>query len=429
MRNPTHKLWLSFVLAACALPLVISAQSAPEVDFSVIPDVVYGHKDGMALTFDVLRPENPNGAAVLYMVSGGWVSRWSQPERLAARTFSELLEKGFTVLPIRHGSAPRYKVPEAEADVRRALRYVQMHADELGIDAERIGVFGGSAGGHLSLMLGLAAADEGRDEGDDMLRAPNPVAAVVAYYPPVDLRRMTGPSDRFPALDFPQDQAAAISPLLFVSPNDPPTLLIHGDEDTLVPLRHSELIYAELQSENVESELIVIPGGDHGFRRPEDRAQAQRAMADWFERQLLASPRSSASAQTPDLVGSWRLESWTVGNGRSRCSEEDGPASGLIVYTNDGHMSAQLGCAQIDVGDLGDLSPRQISGRLSRRHLGYYGRYTLDPAAGTVTHHVLGSSSAGMVGTDQVRSFVFEGNDRLTLSPGGEQRLLWLRNR
>ena len=429
MRNPTHKLWLSFVLAACALPSVTSAQSAPEVDFSVTPDVVYGHKDGMALTFDVLRPESPNGAAVLYMVSGGWVSRWSQPERLATRTFSGLLEKGFTVIPVRHGSAPRYKVPEAEADVRRALRYVQMHANELGIDAERIGVFGGSAGGHLSLMLGLAAADEGRDEGDDGLRAPNRVAAVVAYYPPVDLRHMTGPSDRFPALNFPQDQAASISPLLFVTPDDPPTLLIHGDEDTLVRLRHSELIYAELQSENVESELIVIPGGDHGFRRAEDRAQAQAAMVAWFESQLLASPEVSANAQIPDLVGSWRLESWTVGNGRSRCSAEEGPATGLIVYTSDGHMSAQLGCTGIDVSDVGGLSPQQITGRLSRRHLGYYGRYTLQPAARTVTHHVQGSSSVRMIGTDQVRSFVFEGNDQLTLSPGGEQLLVWLRNR
>ena len=422
MSNTSGNLWLGLVIAACALPSGAKAQATAPGDFSVRPDVVYGHKDGMALTFDVLRPENPNGATVLYMVSGGWVSRWSAPEQLASRTFSGLLAKGFTVIPVRHGSAPRYKVPEAEGDVRRALRYVQMHADELGVDPERMGVFGGSAGGHLSLMLGLAAADDGRDDDDDdVLRAPNRIAAVVSYYPPVDLRPITGPSDRFPALDFPQDQAASISPILFVSPDDPPTLLIHGDADALVNVSNSEEIYEALQTEGVQSKLIIIPGGDHGFRRPEDRAQAQETMVAWFEDHLGATV-----AQSPDIVGSWRLESWTLANGDSRCSAEEGDVSGQIIYSADGHMSAQLGCEQMDIGDLGSQA---ASGAISRRHFSYYGGYTLDPAARTVTHHVLGSSSASFVGSDQVRSFVMEGPDRLVLSPdGGRQRLLWLRN-
>ena len=426
MSNTSRNLWLGFLVAACALPLAARAQETGPGDVRVTPDVVYGHKDGMALTFDVLRPENPNGAAVLYMVSGGWVSRWSEPEQLASRTFSGLLEEGFTVLPIRHGSSPRYKVPEAEADVRRALRYVQMHAAELGVDPDRIGVFGGSAGGHLSLMLGLAAHDDGRDD-DGELTAPNRVAAVVSYYPPVDLRQLTGPSDRFPALDFPQAQAASISPILFVSPDDPPTLLIHGDADELVNVSNSELIYAALQTAGVESELIIIPGGDHGFRRAEDRAQAQVAMTAWFVRQIGGG---SANTLASDLIGSWRLDSWTLGNGMPRCSEEEGGVSGQIIYSLDGHMSAQLGCAGIDIGDVGSLSAQEVMGRLSRRHFTYYGGYTLDETAQTVTHHVLGSSSVPFVGSDQVRNFVFEGPDRLVLSPeGSSQRLTWLRNR
>ncbi len=94
-------------------------------------------------------------------------------------------------------------------------------------------------------------------------------------------------------------------------------------------------------------------------------------------------------------------------------------------------MSAQLGCAQMrlsDLGDPGDLSPEDVRRHLSRRHLSYYGTYTVDEAAQTVTHHVEGSSNVRMVGTDQVRSFVFEGNDRIVLSPGNSQ-LAWLRNR
>ncbi len=144
-----------------------------------------------------------------------------------------------------------------------------------------------------------------------------------------------------------------------------------------------------------------------------------------------ASPRGSADASAPDLVGSWHLESWTLANGRPRCSEEEGGVSGIIAYTSDGHMSAQLGCPGVDTSDLSSLSPQAAAAALSRRHFSYYGRYTLDRSAQTVTHHVEGSSSAPFVGSDQVRWFVFEGPDRLVLSPdeGGRQRLVWLRNR
>ena len=253
-------------------------------DVRVTPDVVYGHKDGMALTFDVFRPADANGAAILYMVSGGWVSRWAPPQR-SAQGFAGLLDEGFTVMAVRHGSAPRYKVPEAEADVRLALRYVRLHADELGIDPDRLGVYGGSAGGHLSLMLGTVS-DDGLPEDDPVRRTPSRVAAVVAYYPPVDLRQMVGPSERFPALDFAPELAESISPVLFVSPDDPPTLLIHGDADRLVNVSHSQRMFAALQAAGVESDFVTIPGGDHGFTNPEHRAEAQALMVAWFDRLL-----------------------------------------------------------------------------------------------------------------------------------------------
>ncbi|HET9947903.1 MAG TPA: alpha/beta hydrolase [Longimicrobiales bacterium] len=278
-------LWLLLV----APPAALAAQEAPGgtlAGVEITPDVVYGHKDGMALTFDVFRPENAHGGAVLYMVSGGWFSRWTPPETLARRSFTGLLEKGFTVLAVRHGSAPRYHVPDAEADVRRALRYVRLHAGDLGIDTARIGVYGGSAGGHLSLMLGLVSDDGQRGAEDPVLATPSRVAAVVAYYPPVDLRQIVGPSERFPALDFDPELAPSISPILYASPDDPPTLLIHGDADRLVNIRNSEIMYAALREAAVETEFVTIPGGDHGFSRPADRARAQELMAEWFDRHI-----------------------------------------------------------------------------------------------------------------------------------------------
>ena len=247
-------------------------------------DVVYGHKDGMALIYDLLQPEDANGAAIAFMMSGGWFSRWSPPERLAER-FADMLDAGFTVIPVYHGSAPRYKVPEAYADVSRAIRHIKLNADEHGIDPDRIGVTGGSAGGHLSLMIGLDADSGDPEARDPVMRGDNHVATVVAYFPPVDLRPITGPNDRFPALEFDPELSASISPILHVDPDDPSTLLIHGDADDLVPISQSEDIFAVLQEQNVESDFITIPGGQHGFRN-ENAVKADKARLEWFQRTL-----------------------------------------------------------------------------------------------------------------------------------------------
>src|SRR5687768_1553197 len=143
------KRFLAFLLlfagtnAACA-----------EGDYKITPDVVYGHKAGMALTFDVIAPKEPNGAGVLFMMSGGWFSGWAPPESFVNpgawegfRHFGKLVDSGYTLFIVRHGSAPQFKVPEAVADVRRAARFIRLHANDYGIDPDRLGVCGGSAGG------------------------------------------------------------------------------------------------------------------------------------------------------------------------------------------------------------------------------------------------------------------------------------------
>jgi len=261
-------------------------QSAQPTSPKITPDVVYGHKDGLAMTFDVFTPPTPNGAGVLFMVSGGWVSTWIAPET-SARRFEALLAKGFTVFSVRHGSSPRYKVPDASADVERAVRYIKLNATTFGVDPARLGAYGGSAGGHLSLMLGLDPDAGNPQSRDVVLRGPSGVAAVVAWFPPVDLRGWTGPSERFPALDFPSAQAPSVSPIDYVSKDDPPVLLIHGDADQLVPIAHSERMRAALTSAGVPVEFVTIRGGDHGFTKPADSQRAMELTVSWFERYLL----------------------------------------------------------------------------------------------------------------------------------------------
>ena len=283
------------VCCSTALAIFISATApalrAAESDFKITPDVVYGHKAGMALTFDVIRPKDPNGAGVLFMMSGAWVSMWVPPEGFVSdkaskgiKHFRDLVDQGYTLFIVRHGSSPQFKVPEALADVRRAVRYIRLHAKDFDIDADRLGVCGGSAGGHLSLMLGLAS-DEGEKEAkDDVDRTGDRVAAIVAYFPPVDLREWVG-DKRFPALHFDKKDADSVSPILHVSNDDPPTLLIHGDKDDLVTLDNSERILEAFKKEGVTAELIVMPGAGHSFGGDQGK-QASAALIKWFDKHL-----------------------------------------------------------------------------------------------------------------------------------------------
>ena len=307
---------LAVLAVACGAPSeppMEMAETAPEMIESAgadVPDVVYGHKDGMALTFDVFKPASPpNGAGVLYIESGGWRSRWRPADASKAR-FEKLLSSGFTVFVVRHGSAPRYNAHEAYGDVQRAVRYVRMHAASHGVDPDRLGVHGGSAGGHLSLMLGLASDSGDPAAEDEVLRGGNQVAAVVAYYPPVDLRPQSSSQDDFPpitdesffysnglavpraverwsALDLEEDAAASVSPILHASGDDPPTMLVHGDADVIVDLNASQRMHAALEEHGVATELVVIEGGAHVFPDEENRARAMDALVGWFEAHLV----------------------------------------------------------------------------------------------------------------------------------------------
>lgn len=292
MRKAIYAILLLLILTVSHAAQV---RSASNVD--VIPDVVYGHKDGMALTFDIFKPKtHTNGAAIIFIVSGGWVSNYVPPDQALPR-YQELLDAGFTVITLRHGGSPKYLIPEIVADVRRGVRFIRYNAKQWGIDPNRLGVYGGSAGGHLSLMIGLASDNGDPAAKEGFMKESDRVAAVVAYFPPVDLRPFvrglnappTGTVlDRFPALNFEKERAADYSPLLFVTSDDPPTLLIHGDKDQLVNISNSQIIFDALKKSNVKTDFITIPGADHGFRG-EDAKRAMAATVSWFEQTLVTN--------------------------------------------------------------------------------------------------------------------------------------------
>lgn len=262
-------------------------------DVKIRPDVVYGHKDGLALTFDVLTPAEPNGAGVLSLQSGGWYSRWNDPKSLIPIS-KPLLDRGFTVFIVRHGSAPKYAVPDAVADVRRCVRFIRMTAEDLGVDPERLGVLGGSAGGHLTLML-ATGADEGDEAAqDEVLRHSSRIAAGVALFPPTDLRGwVENPPAEIakhptlePPLTFDPALEAGVSPLLQVTPDDAPVLLIHGDKDVLVTIDHSQKMIEALEKAEVPSKLVVIEGAGHGFTPQQNKDRVLPALVEWYQKHL-----------------------------------------------------------------------------------------------------------------------------------------------
>lgn len=287
MHPHASRLCLALMLLAAPAGQAIAAEVA------IRPDVVYGHKDGLAMTFDVYRPEEANGGTILFMVSGGWFSSWRPPEQMLPM-FAPFTDAGFTVIAVRHGSSPRYGISEAVGDVRRAVRYVRHHAAELKINPERLGALGMSAGGHLSLML-ATTADEGDAAADDpVLKASDRVKAVCAWVAPTDLRPVAWSDpdhdkqyENFPGLDITQETAAAMSPLLAVSADDSPALLIAGDQDTLVPIWHSQKILAAFEAAGVPTGLVTIEGAGHGFAGP-DMARAVSETVGWFQKQLTA---------------------------------------------------------------------------------------------------------------------------------------------
>lgn len=282
--------WTSMLLASWLPAMVCGA------DPQITADVVYGHKDGLALTFDLIRPAQPNGAAILHLQSGGWYSSWTDPKNRIA-TSQPFLDDGFTVLIVRHGSAPRYQVPDAVADVRLCVRYVRMHAAELGIDPTRLGVWGASAGGHLTLMLATTGDDGDPQARDEIQRHSSRIAAGVAWFPPTDLRGWTtSPPAEIaavpglkPPLTFAANLEESVSPIAHVTADDAPVLMIHGDQDRLVPIEHSQKLLPVLQTAKVPAELITVSGAAHGYSPEQTQQIIIPGMLRWFREHLAAA--------------------------------------------------------------------------------------------------------------------------------------------
>jgi acetyl esterase/lipase len=306
---------LALLLLLCTWGAVCTTQqpAAAQQTYTRTEDVIYGRKDGMALTMDVFTPKTDlNGAAVIFAVSGGW---FSSHEAINPGFVTEMLKRGYTVFAVVHGSQPKYTIPEILLDMHRAVRYIRFHAKDYKIDPDRLGISGGSAGGHLSLMQGTAGNMGDLKAKDPVDRMSSRVQAVACFFPPTDFLNYgeTGKqaigkgtlSNYSAPFDFHvfntttkvfekvtdekkiQEIAREISPIYHINAETPPTLIIHGDADTLVPIQQSKIFIAKLKEAGIPAELVVKPGQGHGWLTI---AQDIPILADWFDKYLKKKP-------------------------------------------------------------------------------------------------------------------------------------------
>jgi acetyl esterase/lipase len=297
--------------ALATVVLVGSAAPAQDPPFTRTEDVIYGRKFGLAMTLDVFAPKGKaNGAGVIFCVSGGWVSA-KEVMGFALPLLTPLTRRGYTVFAVYHGSQPKFTIPEVLEDMHRAVRFVRHTADKYGVDPERLGITGGSAGGHLSLMQGVAPLGANPAAVDPVNRHSSRVQAVGCFFPPTDflnygkegnvalgggtLKNFRPPFDFWErdkttnALVVIADEerrkaiGKTISPVYHVTKDAAPALVVHGDADKLVPIQQAMLMAAAYQKAEVPFELVVKAGADHGWAGMDKDVER---IADWFDKHL-----------------------------------------------------------------------------------------------------------------------------------------------
>ncbi len=279
-------------LTGILLTLIASpALGQPGVPVEVVRDVVYGTAAGVdgrpvTLTLDAAFPKESGDRllpAVMF-IHGGSYHRGSKGAGLPL--VKAMAEGGYFAVSISYRLADVAPFPAAVHDGKAAVRFLRSNAGELGIDPDRIGLVGHSAGGHLGALLATSAND-GALEGDAAPVGAAAVACVVVISGPVDFilyRRRPTALTRWLGADeaLYRRHAAEASPLSYVDPRDPPTLIVHGTRDRLVPLEHAEILRDALSEAGVDVELMAVEGAGHDVRRPEVYA----TIAAFFDKHL-----------------------------------------------------------------------------------------------------------------------------------------------
>jgi acetyl esterase/lipase len=275
--------------------------AAPPIPDSVVWEegIVYSTPDGESLALNMARPKSATGKlpTVLCIHGGGFrAGNRESYDSLCVR----LAENGFVAATVTYRLAPKHKFPAAVYDCKAAVRWLRANAEKYHIDPERIGVTGGSAGGHLAQFLGVTAnVPEFEGTGGNAEQS-SKVTCVVNVYGPSDFTKSYGKSvdahEVLPLwfggnLETHRQLHIIGSPLYWVTPDAAPTLCIHGTEDKYVAHEQAIWIVDKLKAAGVDAELLTLEGAGHGFKGA-DAEKADQALLEYFKNHLQQNSKS-----------------------------------------------------------------------------------------------------------------------------------------
>jgi acetyl esterase/lipase len=289
MRSCNRFIGLACVLVFMSITHTATA-AAPLREITIETGVEYSNPDDQHLAMNIALPQESTGLrpAILCIHGGGF--RAGKRESYDGLC-KQLAERGYVAATTSYRLAPKFRFPAAIHDVKAAVRFLRANAQKYQIDPDKIGVVGGSAGGHLAQFLGVTGEvaqfeGEGGHPG-----VSSRVSCVVNFYGPSDFTKSYGKSvDAAEVLPlwFGGDLQSELhqhqlgSPLNWVTPEAAPTLLIHGTEDKYVAFEQAEWMHTRLQQVGVEVELLRLEGAGHGFKDA-DADKANAAMFEFFD--------------------------------------------------------------------------------------------------------------------------------------------------
>lgn len=288
-----------FYLLACSYALFAQAPATPNIPSTLLADrnVEFSAVGGRQ-TMDIVRPRETAATprpAVLLIHGGGF--RAGNKESYLPLAI-KLAERGYVAATANYRLSPRNQFPAAVEDVKAAVRFLRANASKYNLDASHIGALGGSAGGHLALMLGLTAGVEEFEGSGPNRDQSSAVQCVVDQYGPTDFTQSYSKSvdaaevlPKFLGGDLDHQRLIHMrsSPLNWVTPNAAPTLAIHGTVDPYVAYEQSLWLIERMIAAGVPAELESISGAGHGFRGADAQRAEERTIA-WFDKYLKPAP-------------------------------------------------------------------------------------------------------------------------------------------
>ena len=268
-------------------------------EYDILPNITYAVANNTELKLDLYLPRkraNPVPTLILFH-GGGWVD--GQKERNVLQLLP-YLSLGWAVVNVEYRLARNTLAPAAVEDSRCALRWITYHSKEYGLDASKIVLTGGSAGGHLALITGMLPSQSDFDRQcptdsstrwRDATEPQTKVAAIVNWYGITDVAELLdGPNAKHYAIEWLGSQANSkelarrLSPINHVKPGLPPIISIHGDQDDIAPYSQIVRLHAALEKAGVPNQLITIRGAKHGGFSRQDLVSSFVTIRDFLRK-------------------------------------------------------------------------------------------------------------------------------------------------